>query len=216
MACAVILDDLPERTAVLVSLARASNLEVEVRSERVTAGDYRLCLCRSTRLDLLPAGFMHRTPTLLLLSEADDAVGLMSRGARDFILISSSSWQIELQLRLGWLVHSLDDRARRLVEVSGLRIDRRERQATLEGRRLDLTPTELDLLLCLVERSGTLVRHEDLVARAGIADDSRNNLKTHVARLRAKLGGLGSAISAQRGEGYRFVLAEASPSGPEP
>ncbi len=72
-----------------------------------------------------------------------------------------------------------------------------------------LTPTEYRLLGALVAAPGRVLRRRELV-RAGWADGSHvneNTLDQYVARLRRKLGEVGSpeTIATARGVGYRYA-----------
>src|SRR5215510_1622453 len=91
------------------------------------------------------------------------------------------------------IVHSLDAGAGEedpVIEVGGLRVDRRSRQASLDGAGLDLTPREFDLLHYLAARAGIVVTKQELLVEVwqlpyGGADKS---LDVHLSWLRRKLG----------------------------
>jgi DNA-binding response OmpR family regulator len=77
-----------------------------------------------------------------------------------------------------------------VIEVGGLRVDRKARRATLDGGELDLTPREFDLLHYLAAREGTVVTKQDLLVEVwqqpyGGADKS---VDVHLSWLRRKLG----------------------------
>jgi DNA-binding response OmpR family regulator len=92
----------------------------------------------------------------------------------------------------------------------GLRIDIGEHVASLDGRILELTPKEFDLLALLVRNAGQAFARDYLLERvwgldyAGI--DTRT-VDTHVLRLRKKLGPLDERIETVWGIGYRFARA---------
>jgi len=77
-----------------------------------------------------------------------------------------------------------------VLKVGGLRVDRRARQASLDGTELDLTPREFDLLHYLAARAGTVVTKQELLVEVwqqpyGGADKS---VDVHLSWLRRKLG----------------------------
>ena len=87
-------------------------------------------------------------------------------------------------------------------------IDTVSREATLDSRRIDLTPTEFAIIAFLMSSPGVPVTKEDLslhvLGRAWQPYD--RSLDVHVSNLRQKIAGDGDiAIETVRGVGYRFV-----------
>jgi len=77
------------------------------------------------------------------------------------------------------------------VLVSGdLRLDPARREATRDGRPVELGPKEFAVLQLLLEAQGTVVSAEELLERAWdeMADPFTNTVKMTISRLRAKLG----------------------------
>jgi DNA-binding response OmpR family regulator len=73
----------------------------------------------------------------------------------------------------------------------------------VDGRHLDLTRTEFDLLLCLLERRGeVLTRRHLLELDAATLRPGTNVVEVHLARVRRKLEGAGDLIRNVRGVGY--------------
>lgn len=70
-------------------------------------------------------------------------------------------------------------------------IDRHHRVATLHGTLLDLTTTEFDLLVCLVEEAPNPLSAQDLLHRAlklkGDVLEARESIKWHIHHLRRKI-----------------------------
>jgi DNA-binding response OmpR family regulator len=79
---------------------------------------------------------------------------------------------------------------------------------TYQGRSLDLTPTEFEILASLIQVQGALVTFEEIVLRAqGLSverDEARVMLSTHMSNLRAKLrlAGCEQYLKNRRGVGY--------------
>ncbi len=86
-----------------------------------------------------------------------------------------------------------------------LRVDPERAVAELDGRRLELTLREFELLQQLVENEGRVLRREDLAppGEDGLAPNPRV-VDTHVKALRRKLGRARRCIETVRGIGYRF------------
>lgn len=101
-----------------------------------------------------------------------------------------------------------DDRVARL----GLVIDPSWHQATVDGRPLRLTVTELRLLHLLASNPGRVFTRDQMVSRA-IGPDSEvtlRNIDVHVRSIREKLGSWRHLIGTVRGVGYRFRTEEPS------
>jgi DNA-binding response OmpR family regulator len=96
-------------------------------------------------------------------------------------------------------------------------LDMQQHVALLRDRPLALTPTEFNLLRCLVENPGRLITHAELQGclgedgSAGNATNSANNdaerVKTTLKSLRQALGADAVCIENERGLGYRFIRA---------
>ena len=103
------------------------------------------------------------------------------------------------------LVAHVEGSARR-IEAGSLVIDLDRREARLEGRDIDLTRLELDLLAHLADRQGTVVAREELLTavwRSSADWQTAATVTEHVRRVRLKLGDP-RWIESVRGIGYRF------------
>jgi DNA-binding response OmpR family regulator len=77
-----------------------------------------------------------------------------------------------------------------VLRAGDLVLDLGGHQATLEGRPLDLTPTEFDLLAVLMQNPGRVFTRLELLERVqGYAYEGyERTIDAHVKNLRAKLG----------------------------
>jgi DNA-binding response OmpR family regulator len=89
------------------------------------------------------------------------------------------------------------------VAVGAVVLDPDRRTVTAEGRAVDLTATEFDLLAKLMSAPGRVFSREQLLASVwGQADyGGGRTVDVHVAQVRAKLGDA-SCIRTSRGVGY--------------
>lgn len=98
----------------------------------------------------------------------------------------------------------------RYLRIGKLQIDRFTHTVTLDGRPLQLTPTEYALLICLAETPSRVREYADLMQQVyGYSADDRQSralLKGHIHNLRAKTGP--ELINAVRGIGYILVPPE--------
>jgi two-component system alkaline phosphatase synthesis response regulator PhoP len=95
------------------------------------------------------------------------------------------------------------------VAIGGLEIDRKRREVFLDGRPVDLTQTEFDLLWLLASHRGTVFSRKDIVKALWGYDEPgiSRTIDTHIARLRKKIEKDSSHpefIKTVTGVGYKF------------
>ncbi len=91
----------------------------------------------------------------------------------------------------------------------GLRIDAEAYTAYLDGRALDLTLKEFEILSYLVENRGRVLSREQLISAIWGYDYEKDErtVDSHIARLRLKLGEFGSAkLKTVYGIGYKIEV----------
>lgn len=95
-----------------------------------------------------------------------------------------------------------------VVAVGPLSIDPRAREIRLDGRTIEVTRKEFDLLYLLASRPGMVVTREQIMVQ--VWRDSRSvpgrTIDTHVSSLRSKLGSSDWIVTA-RGVGFRLGRA---------
>ena len=100
-----------------------------------------------------------------------------------------------------------------MYKFGGLAIDMSARIVEADGKRLELTPKEYDLLFYLVRNRGIALSREKLLSAVWgydfFGEDATVN--THIKMLRAHLGAYERHIVTIRGVGYRF---DSEPEGP--
>ena len=104
----------------------------------------------------------------------------------------------------GWLTKVI---GRELGADDDRLLDVEQRQLVVDGRRLDLTKLETEVLRCLVESPNRVVDRSTLLREVWGYDDPRgsNVIDAQVKSIRRKLGDRAAAIETVRGVGYRFV-----------
>ena len=98
----------------------------------------------------------------------------------------------------------------RILDVSGIHLDEARHRATFDGKDIDLTPREFELLVTLMSHAGTVLGREQLLREAWDWQYvvETKTVDTHIKRLRDKLSSVGlspNVIETVRGYGYRFV-----------
>jgi DNA-binding response OmpR family regulator len=119
----------------------------------------------------------------------------------------------ELRLRLQMLRKRHGAGHGKLVRVGPLALDAGSYRVTLEGRALDLTYKEFELLRFLAQRAGRVCTRPTLLREVwGFAFyGGTRTVDVHVRRLRAKLGPEHEhLIETVRGVGYRMAESEGS------
>ena len=136
--------------------------------------------------------------------ESDRVVGL-ELGADDYIV--KPFGLRELIARIRAVTRRTDSRARprAVLHVGKLAIDERARKATVDDRKLDLTPKEFDLLATLASDAGAAISRRRLLEEVWNTTwyGSSKTIDVHVAALRRKLGDPGW-IETVRGVGFRL------------
>jgi len=101
-------------------------------------------------------------------------------------------------------------RAEAVVEVGRLRLDAGARRAEVEGREIQMTPREFDLLRVLVENKGVVLSRDRILAGAWGARfvGEPKTVDVHVAWLRPKLERSGIRVTTLRGVGYRLDVLD--------
>jgi DNA-binding response OmpR family regulator len=154
-------------------------------------------------------------PLLVILTEGGLAVAAADWGMDDVIITTASPAELEARLRLsiGRVAAALeDDGERHLISSSGLVIDDATYTAKLEGRTLDLTFKEFELLKFLAQHPGRVFTRQQLLQEVWGYDyfGGTRTVDVHVRRLRAKLGtDHETLIGTVRNVGYRFVAVKA-------
>jgi DNA-binding response OmpR family regulator len=152
----------------------------------------------------------HRLPVIMLTArgdEADRVVGL-ELGADDYVAKPFSPRELLARLRAVVRRAAPDTIAEKLT-ASGISVDVAAREATVDGKPVELTGLEIDLLTALLRRAGRVVPRSALMELAGRADVTVNEraVDVHISRLRKKLGDdAAQRIRTVRGVGY--VLAK--------
>ena len=93
-----------------------------------------------------------------------------------------------------------------IAAADGVSIDQDARQVVLDGKNIDLSPTEYKLLTYLVTNAGKALSRRQILNKVWNYDyyGDLRTVDTHINRLRIKLGDKGRYIQTVRGYGYRY------------
>ncbi|HET7325836.1 MAG TPA: response regulator transcription factor [Nocardioidaceae bacterium] len=194
---------LPADTSVLVDFPRCDAVLVDGRTDLLRVRDLTR-LVRTTGIDV---------PLLLVVTEGGLAVVSADWGADDVLLGTAGPVELDARLRLAAerrrVTAGEGTNDPPVIRRGNLSIDEGTYTARLDGRRLDLTFKEFELLKHLAQHPGRVFNREQLLKEVWGYDyfGGSRTVDVHVRRLRAKLGTEHEAlIGTVRNVGYRLVL----------
>lgn len=224
----LVVDDEPSITEFVSYNLRKEGYEVAVAEN----GDEALALARTHPFDLVVLDVMlpgidgyevcrrlrveSSVPVLFLSArdtELDKVVGL-EIGGDDYL--AKPFGVRELQARVKALLRRAPAGGRdpggiaaERIEVAGITLDESSHVAEADGRLIDLTPREFELLACLMRHGGKVLSRDQLLREAWNWEYlvETKTVDTHVKRLRDKLEAAGvdpAMVETVRGYGYRF------------
>ena len=97
-----------------------------------------------------------------------------------------------------------------VTEVGGIVVDKVAHQVTIDGKPVDLSYKEFELLSYFIDNQGIALSREKILNNVWNYDyfgDART-IDTHVKKLRSKLGDKGEYIKTIWGMGYKFEVGE--------
>ncbi len=200
----------------------------------VTAADGReaLFVARHEKPDLIVLDLMmpemdghafmrqHRqereTPIILLtarVEETDKVLGL-ELGADDYITKPFSPRELTARIRAVLRRSGMTAPEPEVLRVGGITLDRGGHAVEVEGRGVDLTPSEFDLLAALMSAPGRVFSRLELLDRVqGTAYEGyERTIDVHVKNLRGKIEADSTKpvyIETVYGVGYRFARESA-------
>lgn len=156
------------------------------------------------------------TPVILLTAKSDveDKVAGLDLGANDYVTkpfeIDELLARIRSALRFSKPVASVETKDEHLLEFGGLSLHEQTRDVTRNGRSIELTPREYDLLLHLLKHPNQVLSREQLLDAVWGFDyyGDTNVVDVYIRYVRKKIeqGEKSTLIQTIRGVGY--VLKE--------
>ena len=152
-----------------------------------------------------------RVPIIMLTARGDERDELMGfeLGVDEYISKPFSPKilvaRVEAILRRSGMDASGD-----LISAGGIVIDKAAHQVTIDGRNVELSFKEFELLSYFIENEGIALSREKILNSVWNYDyfgDART-IDTHVKKLRSKMGEKGEYIKTVWGMGYKFEVEE--------
>ncbi len=150
------------------------------------------------------------TPVIMLSARGEeyDKIHGFEVGVDDYVVKPFSPK--ELMMRVAAVIKrtsgAQNNAKNDVFEKEGLCVDFTARRVTIDGKTIEMTPKEYDLLFYLVKNRGIALTREKLISDVWGYDfygDDRT-LDTHIKLLRRSLGPYSHWIVTLRGVGYRF------------
>ncbi len=150
-------------------------------------------------------------PVIMLSARGEeyDKIHGFEMGVDDYVVKPFSPK--ELMMRVKAVISrnngsNTENTAHEIYEKEGIKIDFTGRKVTINGKEVNMTPKEYDLLFYMVRNRGIALTREKLITDVWGYDyygDDRT-LDTHIKLLRSSLGEYRRYLVTLRGVGYRF------------
>ncbi|BAY47212.1 two component transcriptional regulator [Kalymmatonema gypsitolerans NIES-4073] len=171
--------------------------------DRMLAGESGLSLCKNFRTTGM------RSPVLVLMARdtVDDRVACLEAGADDYFL---KPYRAEDFLNLVRLYLKPDIDTSEQLRFGDLILDLATRRAILNGRAIDLTMKEFELLKYLMEHPREVLTREQILENVWGYDfmGESNVIEVYIRYLRLKIEDEGQKRLIQTVRGVGYVLRE--------
>lgn len=149
-------------------------------------------------------------PVIMLSARGEeyDKIHGFELGIDDYVVKPFSSRELMMRVNVVISRHKKEEntKSRDIFQIQGLVVDFTGRLVTVDGKRVDMTPKEYDLLFYMVRNKNIALTREKLITEVWGYDyygDDRT-LDTHIKLLRSSLGEYRKCLVTLRGVGYRF------------
>ena len=217
----LIVDDEARIRALIEKYAAFEGYETESAENGMQAVE----MCRQRQYDLIIMDVMmpeldgfsavreirkqQNTPVIMLSARGEeyDRIHGFELGVDDYVVKPFSPR--ELMMRVSAVIKRSrggQETGEAIVTLGDLKVNFTARRVSVQGRELNLSPKEYDLLFYMVRNRGIALTREKLISNVWGYDffgDDRT-LDTHIKLLRRELGSCADRITTLRGVGYRF------------
>ena len=221
----LVVDDEPKIRDIIREYAEFEGYEVDEAEDGMVA----LGLCKLNDYDLIVMDIMmpkldgfsackeikrvKYSPTIMLSARGEEYDKLFGfeLGIDDYVVKPFSPK--ELMARINVVItrhHKTNQAAQSVLKFEGLEINVPARTVSVDGKRVELTPKEYDLLFYLIENKNIALSRDKLLSDIWGYDffgDDRT-IDTHIKNLRNNLGEYRKFIVTLRGVGYKFEFED--------
>ena len=147
-----------------------------------------------------------KVPIIMLTAKAEENDELLGFKLGVDEYISKPFSPKILVARVEAILRRTTSREGEIIEIGGITIDRTAHEVKVDGKNIELSYKEFELLTYFVENQGVALSRERILNHVWNYDyfgDART-IDTHVKKLRSKLGEKGEYIKTIWGMGYKF------------
>lgn len=155
------------------------------------------------------AGPLQNVPVIMMTAKTTefDIVQGLDLGADDYV--TKPFGIMELLSRIRSVLRrtkKAPEAGRKLLTYSKISVDQEQHIVTVDGKEVQLTLKEFDLLCYLILNKGIVLSRDQIMQAVWDSPFEMENrtIDMHIMSLRQKLGSEGSAIRTVRGVGYRL------------
>ena len=150
---------------------------------------------------------LNDTPVVVLSDLGSDSnmIDGFSAGATDYIVKPASCTLIEMRMALRLLPE-----AKAKLSSHGLELNRAKRTAVFNKKPLELTSSEFNILMFLMQNAGTFYTASEIYEQVwNMPHLNTTTIKVHISNLRKKMLAVSSACAKlliqEFGKGYAFI-----------
>ncbi len=217
----LVVDDEPQIRDIIQKYAVFSGYEADTAENGIRAVEK----CKRWKYDLIVMDVMmpeldgfsalseirksSDVPVIMLSARGEeyDKISGYRLGADDYVTkpFSPKILMLKCEAILKRTAGSADDSGGVYI-FDGLRVDKNARTVTVDGKNVDMSPKEYDLIFYLVENCGIALTRDKLISAVWGYDyyGDERTLDTHIKLLRKSIAPYSEKIVTLRGVGYRF------------
>jgi two-component system, OmpR family, KDP operon response regulator KdpE len=142
----------------------------------------------------------------------EDIVNLLDGGADDYLIKPFNTGELVARMRVA-LRHAAPQETQETFVTGRLSVDLLNREVTVAGEPVKLTPTEYGLVRLFVQHAGRILTHKQILREVWgpNADEETNYLRVFITGLRKKLEEnpqMPELIVTEPGVGYRLRVVQ--------
>ena len=151
-----------------------------------------------------------KIPVIMLSARGEeyDRIHGFELGIDDYVVKPFSPRELMMRIKVVISRNCKEEQAqeREIFRIEGLVVDFTGRTVSIDGKRIDMTPKEYDLLFYMVKNKNIALTRNKLITDVWGYDyfGEDRTLDTHVKLLRSSLGDYRNYVVTLRGVGYRF------------